>query len=113
MRSMGNEDTMAASGWATGLKLASRREQVFASCAGYTLYGIDVCESRCTAYSLHKSNVFVSRSRVILLRIDIIIYSYLSNYRVIRKFGHRNYSYEINSLRLFYVDNLLLYVYFM
>lgn len=107
MRSMGNEDTMAASGWATGLKLASRREQVFASCAGYTLYGIDVCESRCTAYSLHKSNVFVSRSRVILLRIDIIIYSYLSNYRVIRKFGHRNYSYEINSLRLFYVDNLL------
>lgn len=46
---------------------------------------------------------FVSRSRVILLRID----GYLGNYRAIRKFGHRNYSYEINSLRLFYVDNLL------
>lgn len=48
MRSMGNEDTMAASGWATGLKLASRRAGLCILCTTQdTLYGIDgyVCDS--------------------------------------------------------------------
>lgn len=50
MRSMGNEDTMAASGWATGLKVsnASQRAGLCILCTQDTSKGIDidVCGSR-------------------------------------------------------------------
>lgn len=65
MRSMGNEDTMAASGWATGLKLLNASRGRSLHPVQDTLYGIDgnVCDSRYTTDRLRVNQHKVANRR--------------------------------------------------